>query len=277
MKKLIKDIITKVSEYPDKTANIFRSITKLQQNLDRARQQHFYNLNEDDTSKTFFKEKKVLNGPFANMLYPDFQSIGSVLYAKLLGSYEFELHDVINGIINGGYQQYLDIGCAEGYYAIGLALKTSDCISHAFDINQQALEQCRKMAIINNLNEKVFTYSKCDADTLASFDFSKKTFILADCEGYEKQLFNSSNVNSFKHADILIEVHNYIDDSISAHLLKLFSNTHKVEIIGSINDFQRPYIIKYTQLTNLDYSLKYSLLKERRPGFMQWFFFKSMN
>ncbi len=101
--------------------------------------------------------------------------------------------------------------------------------------------------------------------------------MLIDCEGYEKQLFNQDNVYAFKNTDILIEIHDFINDSIPAYLLQLFTTTHSLKIIHSISDFQKPYIIDYAQLNNLDYGIKYNLLAEKRPSVMQWFFFKSVS
>src|SRR4051812_14244715 len=62
----------------------------------------------------------VLSGPFAGMAYVR-QAAGSCLAPKLIGCYEAELHGVVARILRTGYTQIVDIGCAEGYYAVGLA------------------------------------------------------------------------------------------------------------------------------------------------------------
>src|SRR5688500_11935175 len=49
---------------------------------------------EEDNILNIFKEMKVLHGPFEGMKYPSFKSVGSTLYSKLLGSYEWEIHAI---------------------------------------------------------------------------------------------------------------------------------------------------------------------------------------
>src|SRR4051812_19305855 len=64
---------------------------------------------------------RVLQGPFAGMQYVT-ESYGSQLVPKLLGSYENELHDLVEQIVAQRPKIVIDIGAAEGYYAVGLAL-----------------------------------------------------------------------------------------------------------------------------------------------------------
>src|ERR1035441_9360704 len=56
---------------------------------------------------SILKDPVVKNGPFKNMVYPPFSStgtavypnlFGSAIYPKIIGSYEAELHSVINKI-----------------------------------------------------------------------------------------------------------------------------------------------------------------------------------
>ena len=67
---------------------------------------------------------KVAAGPFAGMRYIT-RSCGSKLAPKVIGCYERELHPAIENAIRGDYQRIIDIGCAEGYYAVGLAWRKS--------------------------------------------------------------------------------------------------------------------------------------------------------
>ena len=74
----------------------------------------------------------VAAGPFAGMSYPVQASEGGRA-PRLLGAYEASLHPVIETVIARAYRQVLDIGCAEGYYAVGLARRIPDTIVHARD------------------------------------------------------------------------------------------------------------------------------------------------
>jgi hypothetical protein len=62
----------------------------------------------------------VQSGPFAGMRFlpktPD-----SCLMPKLLGCYEADLHRHVVAALDRGYDTVINIGCAEGYYAVGFA------------------------------------------------------------------------------------------------------------------------------------------------------------
>ena len=57
---------------------------------------------------------------------------------KLIGSYEEEVHPIIEEIIRRRYSIVVNIGCAEGYYAVGFALRIPDAIVYAFDVDTTA-------------------------------------------------------------------------------------------------------------------------------------------
>lgn len=68
-------------------------------------------------------ELVVLNGPFKGLKYPFKEAFGSVFTPKIIGTYELELHSIVNEILVSGYKHIIDIGAAEGYYSIGFAKK----------------------------------------------------------------------------------------------------------------------------------------------------------
>ena len=63
---------------------------------------------------------EILSGPFKGMRYGDF-SYNSALIPKLLGTYEADLHGWVGEAVAAGYDAVINIGCAEGYYAVGFA------------------------------------------------------------------------------------------------------------------------------------------------------------
>src|SRR5262245_30471234 len=86
---------------------------------------------------------RVLSGPFAGMMIPsvvghwDDGNSG----CKLIGSYEYELHDAIRYVQWRKPEVVINIGCAEGYYAIGFARLLGVPV-YAFDSNKAALALC---------------------------------------------------------------------------------------------------------------------------------------
>ena len=64
----------------------------------------------------------VQSGPFKGMQFVSHSSEGCHV-PKLLGSYEQELHVHIEAAIARGYGHVVNIGVAERYYAVGLAIR----------------------------------------------------------------------------------------------------------------------------------------------------------
>ena len=136
-----------------------------------------------------FKTPIVLNGPFKGLKYPKFKSRSSSLYSKLIGSYEMELHSTIKQVIDNKYDQIINIGCAEGYYAVGLAIRLPNAEILAYDIDSEARDLTLEMAILNGVSERVFINKNFDTNSFKKIDFNKKTLIISDIEGYERYIF----------------------------------------------------------------------------------------
>jgi hypothetical protein len=57
------------------------------------------------------------------MNYGSIGALCSTFIPKIIGSYECELHPAIEEIIVNNYAEVWDVGCAEGYYAVGSGFK----------------------------------------------------------------------------------------------------------------------------------------------------------
>src|SRR5262249_45805579 len=68
---------------------------------------------------------RVATGPFAGMIL-DYECFPVHASPKFLGTYEQELHRAIERAIQLRPKYVLNVGCAEGFYAVGLALRLSD-------------------------------------------------------------------------------------------------------------------------------------------------------
>ncbi len=219
--------------------------------------------------KDLFKDLTVKHGPFKDMKYPDFQAHGSSIYPKLLGSYESELFDIINHILEQPYENIVDVGCAEGYYAVGLARSMPNVRVYAYDISDDALKICKRMAELNNVSEQIVLRNECTPQELATFNFGKKSLIVCDCEGYEIELFTKENISNLINTDVLIELHDGKNEFISPYISELFASTHDTNIIRSVNCFSKAKDYAETKDLN-DFELKTCL--EERGGIMEWFF-----
>lgn len=102
--------------------------------------------------KALVAKNGVLNGPFSGMRYGN-RAHGSFLMPKLLGTYEMEVHSIMNDVIQNPPRIFIDVGCAEGYYAVGFALKCPDAHVLAFDIAEEARELTKELALANGVEE----------------------------------------------------------------------------------------------------------------------------
>lgn len=84
-------------------------------------------------------------------------------FEKIIGIRAY-LHPVIEKICNKPYSEIVDVGCAEGYYVIGFALRKSDTIVYGFDI-QQPLIDCLALAKLNRVDNRVKLGNFCKPET----------------------------------------------------------------------------------------------------------------
>lgn len=218
-----------------------------------------------------FPDLVVKHGPFQGLRYPLAKAAGSLIFPKLLGSYERELQDIIEQQIRLGFKRVIDIGCAEGYYAIGLARRLPDAEIVAFDINPDAQLLCRKMQSLNEVGSRMDVRGECTRNSLEQLlSQVESTLILCDCEGYEKVLFDRELIPSLRRHTLLIETHDVFDLSITPHLKSLFCETHRIDSIVSVDDVQKVHEYQYPELQSYSLEARFLLLAEYRKSAMEW-------
>lgn len=208
------------------------------------------------------------------MKYPQPRSIGSTLFPKLLGCYERELYPYIVELSYQDYTEIIDIGCAEGYYAIGMSLLFSNATVYAYDTNDEAIHLCKEMARLNGVEERLVFRSFFDLDEFRRIRFRGKGLVFSDCEGYEKHLFNQDSVELFSPHDLIIETHDEIDGTIS-EICNAFENSHEISCVQSLSDTRRLKTYRYKELERYDIATKYRLIRECRSDSSQWLILKS--
>ena len=221
-------------------------------------------------TREVFPDLTVSGGPFQGMRYSSGQSYGSALLPKLLGSYESELHPVLEEMLANEYSTIVDIGCAEGYYAVGMGLRIPQATIYAFDTSSNARKLCADMARLNGLEDRVRIGSFCDAATLMSLPLGSRALIISDCEGYEGILFTNGIAASLAPHDVVVETHDFIDIDISSRLRDAFGKTHRIRSIKSIDDIEKAHSYRYPKLDAYDTKTRRLILGERRPAIMEW-------
>jgi len=171
---------------------------------------------------------EVRSGPFKGMLYIDEVVWGSIT-PKWLGSYEAELHCVIHEFLCRGQSNVIDIGCAEGYYAVGLAKLMPNTKVFAFDTDFISRRQARCLARLNGVDDRLKIGKYCSSAELNRLTEGDAA-VICDIEGYEAVLLDPELVPNLQYVDMLVEVHENSDESNETEeLLKhRFCQTHQI-------------------------------------------------
>lgn len=209
-------------------------------------------------------ELRVLSGPFAGLRYLPFAS-GSGLLPKLAGSYELEIHPAVEAAIERGPTRVVNIGCGEGYYAVGFARRLPGAKVHAFDTDIVARRRTRLLARGNGVGDRIQVGGLCRPEDLARLA-GPGALIVCDCEGCELHLLDPVRVPGLAATDLLVELHDFIDPTISATLLERFRPTHDAEIF-SMTDRSAFHL---PALDGLGPARRANALWEGRPEGMQW-------
>jgi hypothetical protein len=171
----------------------------------------------------------VRAGPFKGMeLTPEAQ-VGDFAPA-LLGIYEHELHPFIEEAIAARYATILNIGCAYGYYSVGLACRMPEVAVHAFDIDEACQKKCRAMAALNGVENRVTVGGEFKGEDFAAYA-TQKTLAIVDIEGAEMELLDPVRYPGLAKIDLIVELHDVFNPVVSRTIAERFAATHDVKII----------------------------------------------
>ena len=171
----------------------------------------------------------VMQGPLQGL---DFlpQSAEGCHIAKLLGCYEQPLQPYIEQAIQKQYATILNIGCAEGYYAVGMARRMPSTRVLAHDLNPKAQEICTALAHKNGVSDRVSIgglFTPADFAAHAGQD----VLLMCDIEGAERELLNPESAPALNGMDIIVESHECLIPGITQLLIDRFKATHQITLV----------------------------------------------
>ena len=212
---------------------------------------------------------EILHGIFAGMkLLKNSSWVGDGDIApKILGFYEMELAAEIRRVSTAGYDVVVNVGAAEGYYAVGMARMMPHSRVYAFDIDKNAQAICREAGDLNGVGDRLEVGGQCGpADLSKLLEQSSRPYVVMDIEGAEKQLLCPEMVPALLHADFLVECHDFSDESITPTLQTRFADSHELRIITQAG--RNPNRIDgLRQFNELD---RWLTVCEFRPVAMHW-------
>ena len=188
---------------------------------------------------------KIRGGPFRGLRYLRSASCGA-LPPRLVGTYESELATIIEEALLMPFDRIVDVGAAEGYYAVGFAARGKAGQVIAFEIDPSTQEKLRQLAALNDVTARLQVRGGADPQSLRealSGDIGREApsiFLLVDVEGYEDTLLDPQAVPALAGAHILVEVHLFVNDALVERLSARFAPTHDIYLIAQKTTDEAP-------------------------------------
>ncbi|MEM9644232.1 MAG: hypothetical protein AAF989_04490 [Planctomycetota bacterium] len=184
------------------------------------------------------EDRTVRQGPFAGLQYAETASVGSMIWPKLLGTYESELQPFLNEISHHDYRKVIDIGYAEGFYLIGLGRWFDQAELVGFDLEPEAERLCRGNADANDIRpSRLKLYGGFDSKHFNA-NLTDDSLVVIDCEGFEDQVIQGISPEQAACADWLIETHDHLVPGTTERIVAKLRSTHDVKLIDTDEDFQ---------------------------------------
>jgi hypothetical protein len=213
----------------------------------------------------------VSAGPFAGMAL-DVDALPVHAAPKFLGTYERELHQVIERAVARRPRRVVNVGAAEGYYAVGLARRLPDAKIYAFDADPKARRATMINAHLNGVGARVRAQGILHLPALEEFLHNDRSMIVMDCEGAELDLLDPSAAPSLCRADIVVELHPDMRPEVETVISSRFTATHSIERINPAKSDTKLAIAATATLSEAD---RRAAVDERR-GKTLWFYLESV-
>ncbi|PWU04527.1 MAG: hypothetical protein C5B51_16610 [Terriglobia bacterium] len=207
----------------------------------------------------------VMGGPFQGLRYPASELGVRPSVPYLLGIAEKELHGVLNTAFSRSYDCVINIGSAEGYYAVGLAWKLR-IPAYAFEPEPRERHYCRVLAKRNNVQHLLTVRSWFSERQMRQFA-NRRCLVVCDCEGYETNLFRPGTVDWTRQWDLIIELHGREAEEL---LVSRFSTSHCVSLIEAEDRHEADYPMLHGVVGNPS-----AAISENRPMPSRWLWAES--
>ena len=170
----------------------------------------------------------VQSGPFAGMRFDTGVTDGCLL-PKVLGCYEMELHPAIADAVARAPDIVINIGSAEGYYAVGLARLLPAARIFAYDTDALARDRCGEVARANAVDSRVTIRDGIEPEDFAEFA-GARVFVVCDIDGGEYALLDPARAPALAGFDLLVEMHPLGNPPV-AEFAARFRQSHDARII----------------------------------------------
>ncbi|MFN3890550.1 MAG: hypothetical protein ACK4MV_09140 [Beijerinckiaceae bacterium] len=214
----------------------------------------------------------VKYGPFAGLrLSPDSWWGRSDRAGMLLGFYEREVLETL-ATKPEGFRTLIDIGAADGYYAIGGLVSGLFDKAECFESSEQGRRVIEQSAAINGVSDAIRIHGVAARDFYKSVDpqMLKGSVVLSDIEGGEFDIFDEEALFALRECMIVIELHEFMRGQKGVDeledLKRRASNWFDVRLLSTA----ARDLSGYPELEHMTDSDRWLMCSESRPRLMSW-------
>ena len=148
--------------------------------------------------------------------------------SMILGLYEKEIIEIL---LNTSKERsvFIDIGAADGYYAVASVKNYFFNRSYCFEIEQKGRSVIRQNSILNGVAKKVIIFGEANKKSLLKIpkeDISNSV-VLIDIEGFEFDFLDTNILNILKKSICIIELHDWFFEDGKKRLKELRKRASK--------------------------------------------------
>jgi hypothetical protein len=186
---------------------------------------------------------RILSGPFKGAKLKLQSNWSDDVGAMLIGQYEPEVLETLSSLDLHSFDAALDVGCSNGYYLVGLGSVNREIRLIGFE----ASEHDRKLTIenlaLNGIDHRAKVLGFCDARILKNEIVSSvKPLVIIDIEGAEEEIFDETEIEAYRNAEFIIEMHDIDDDRVTKKIELMFGRSHSVKRIKRAG--RNPFVLE---------------------------------
>ena len=208
----------------------------------------------------------VLYGPFVGMILPTVTPWDDGNWStKLVGTYEHELHDAIYKAISRRPATLINVGSAEGYYAIGLARLLPNLKVTAVDLSPESRMICELYARENGIELETSEGARTPEEIRFSECKGERLYIV-DVEGDELDLIDIDRCPELRNSDIIVECHDFLKSNATEIIRDRLKETHDVQVVAP----RIPDLNKFPFVNQIPAVMSVLVVVEKRPMPCNW-------
>lgn len=171
----------------------------------------------------------VASGPFAGLRLAPHPFL-----PHLLGTYERELHPVLESLCARPWRTVVNVGGGNGFYIAGLGRRLPAARLVVFELTAEARAVIAATVARNGLSERTTILGAAEPANLAeALTGPGPTLVVMDVEGAERELTDPARVPGLRGATMLIETHDLLVPGCREAIVARYGATHAITAIAT--------------------------------------------